>query len=268
MRPQCSSKINPTIFLPPTILNSSTQEWVLRWPGQVVLCVSMITWTRAVVEAISRGPRGLTALEQRLTRQIEGLVQLVRGSLSANARTTLGALLTLDVHSRDVVTQLAAARVDSVEAFEWVSQLRYYWMDGTVRVMQVAANLQYGFEYIGNTGRLVITPLTDRCNQTLMGALAMNLGGSPAGPAGTGKTESCKDLSKALAKQCVVFNCSEGLNADAMGNFFKGLAISGAWACFDEVRLRPPPAPNLSLLYATVYALYSSDRVVEEASSK
>jgi dynein heavy chain, axonemal len=246
--------------------------WYFTAPAQSILLVDQIMWTQncaAAIRGASSNPESLAQFKSFSLRQIDKMVSLVRGELTRLQRTLLGALVVIDVHARDVTTALVAKGVSSLDDFDWTKQLRYYWdadADNCI-VRQTNTRFVYGYEYLGNTERLVITPLTDQCYMTLTGALHLKFGGAPAGPAGTGKTETTKDLAKALANQvgtashcgiervrnlllvvlhnfctccccaihqCVVFNCSDGLDYKMMGRFFSGLAQAGAWSCFDE----------------------------------
>jgi len=142
----------------------------------------------------------------------------------------------LDVHARDIVDGFVRDSILDAKEFEWESQLRFYWdkKKDDIVIRQCTGTFDYCYEYQGLNGRLVITPLTDRCVMTLTTALTFFLGGAPAGPAGTGKTETVKDLAKSLALRCVITNCGENLDFVAMGIIFSGLIQTGFWGCFDE----------------------------------
>jgi dynein heavy chain, axonemal len=223
-------------------------KWLANYPGQIVLSVTQTYWTIETTAALQDAANGNKEALQKYTDHLTGflndIVAMVRGEVPKIVRKTISALCVLDVHSRDTVQDLANAKISSPMDFDWLCQLRYIHIPGgesvetgspaSMKVQMINAERLYAYEYLGNSMRLVITPLTDRCYRTLMGAIHLDYGGAPAGPAGTGKTETVKDLGKAVATQTVVYNCSDTLDYQAMGKFFKGLAGTGAWCCFDE----------------------------------
>ncbi|CAN0161161.1 unnamed protein product [Scytosiphon promiscuus] len=220
-------------------------KWLFDYPAQVVLTGTQIYWTEETEAALEEFEGGQEDAVKRYLGVCNGrlgcLIDLVLGELTREDRTKIISLITLDVHARDVVQKLINDKTEGPAAFLWQQQLRFYWaqtnMDVDIRICDFRC--KYFYEWIGNTGRLVITPLTDRCYITLTMGLRLFLGGAPAGPAGTGKTETTKDLARALALPCYVFNCSDQMNYQTMADIFRGLAQTGAWGCFDEFNRIP-----------------------------
>ncbi|XP_055373642.1 dynein beta chain, ciliary isoform X2 [Condylostylus longicornis] len=218
----------------------SRGKWIFDWPAQTALCCSQICWTSDVNRAFALLEEGYeTAMKdfhKEQISQLNALINLLLGELSPGDRQKIMTICTIDVHCRDVVLKIIQTKVENSMAFQWQSQLRHRW---DTNINDCYANIcdaefLYAYEYLGNTTRLVITPLTDRCYITLTQSLHLVMGGAPAGPAGTGKTETTKDLGRALGVMVYVFNCSEQMDYKSCGNIYKGLAQTGAWGCFDE----------------------------------
>ncbi|CAJ1396873.1 unnamed protein product [Effrenium voratum] len=229
------------------------ETWLDDYCAQLSLLATQVIWTEETTRAFEDMEAGSETAMKDYKRvnddRIEKLIRRVQRESDKELRTKVITIITIDVHSRDVIESFVLQKVNEANDFRWGSQLRFYWTmypPGSNLVSFTPAHQKtcvikicdwatcYAYEYVGNVGRLVITPLTDRCYITLTQALNLCLGGAPAGPAGTGKTETTKDLSRALGLPIVVFNCSDQMTYQTTAQIFMGLAQVGAWGCFDE----------------------------------
>ncbi|XP_047532350.1 dynein heavy chain, cytoplasmic isoform X1 [Vanessa atalanta] len=214
-------------------------DWCDKYQAQIVVLAVQILWSEDVEAALAGG----TEL-QRVLQHVENMLNILADSVLQEQpplrRRKLEHLINEFVHKRTVTRRLIASEVNNCRSFEWLCEMRFYFDPRNNDVLQqltihmANAKFLYGFEYLGVQDRLVQTPLTDRCYLTMTQALEARLGGSPFGPAGTGKTESVKALGNQLGRFVLVFNCDETFDFQAMGRIFVGLCQVGAWGCFDE----------------------------------
>lgn len=162
-------------------------QWLFDWPAQPALCSTQIWWTIEVNQAFDKMEEGYDkAMKEYLDKhikQLKALIILLVGELTPGDRQKIMTICTIDVHARDVVAKMIEQKVEASSAFQWQSQLRHRW-DETLSDCYANicdAQFRYDYEYLGNTPRLVITPLTDRCYITLTQSLHLIMGGAPAG---------------------------------------------------------------------------------------
>jgi len=227
------------LFTSPELNSTQLHEYMTTYPAQIMILASQVVWTDLVRESLEDAGNGLLKLYEYEVRLLSLLAESVLQDLPSLTRKKCEHLITEAVHQRDVISKLIKAEANSPGHYIWLLQMRYSYdpnaeLMSRLRVEMANAVLEYGYEYLGVPDRLVRTPLTDRCFLTLTQALCQRLGGSPYGPAGTGKTESVKALGLQLGRFTLVFCCDDTFDFQAMGRIFLGLCQVGAWGCFDE----------------------------------
>ncbi|KAI0242051.1 dynein heavy chain [Massospora cicadina] len=230
-----------SIYLGPHLDHAAFLAWIQGFPAQLVVLAAQAVWTQTVEASLAQAGAGhLDQPTFLVERGLTLLADAVLTDLEITQRRKCEHLITELVHQRDVIRQLAKHQVRSADDFKWLYQMRFYFNPAAsnplecLTIKMANATFAYGYEYLGVPDRLVQTPLTDRCYLTLTQALESRLGGSPFGPAGTGKTESVKALGVQLGRFVLVFCCDENFDFQAMGRIFVGLCQVGAWGCFDE----------------------------------
>jgi len=246
------------------------RDFVNASASQIALLGVQMIWTNKMTDALERSNHKdrREELERKNKEVTAGLVELSAMCLedfpNTLVRTKVETLVTIQVHQRDLTLEIRdtykAQPSKSIYDIDWMKNTRVYYKpeDQNTIISICDIDFTYSYEFLGVRERLAITPLTDRCYITLSQALGMCYGGAPAGPAGTGKTETTKDLGCTLGIWVVVFNCSPEYNYKSMSKIFKGLCAAGVWGCFDE--FNRISLPTLSVVAAQVESITLAKR--------
>ncbi|CAM5073721.1 unnamed protein product [Eretmochelys imbricata] len=268
--------------LPLHLLVEHWGQLATDFPAQCVLLAEEALWFADVQERLF-GTVCRPGLKLKHRLKLEALAHYVRNYRSSHAgqpgsaqlSTLLGALLTVTVHQRDMLTCLLERKVDSPTAFAWAQLLKYRlvlhpesaraagapiesWAASTpgcwAEILDI--RLHYDYEYVGNCPHLVGSPQLDRSFLGFLLALEEFRCGAALGSHGAGKTATMQHLARVLGRQLVILHCSQQMGLGCLRQHLSGAVQAGAWLLLEAVdQLGPGVMSGFSQLLSDLQML-------------
>ncbi|XP_015173622.1 PREDICTED: dynein heavy chain 7, axonemal-like [Polistes dominula] len=211
-------------------------DWITNVPSMVIICISRIYWTSLVQNCYS--PFNLLLLKtinKKYTELLASLAGRMKNNIIHKEKKLLMSLIIITANHEEIIRLLLEKNVCSSSDFNWLAQMRYYWIENEIKISLYNTTINYGYEYNYYEQYLVNTPLTDRCLRTLMEAYNYHLFGAIIGSVATGKMETIKYLINSLAMPYYILNTNEGFTYKSILNVLKGLISCGTWICLKNL---------------------------------
>ncbi len=150
----------------PDYTNMEQIKWIEKTPSQVTLLTDLIIFCNGVedsLNSIETNPNSMKLLMDKQLKSLNLLIKTVMEPMTEETMAKVMVLIKSETHSRDVIQKLMDEKVVSIDEFQWQSQLKAYWSKekDDCHLNVADAEFWYGYEYLGNGDRIVVTPLTD-----------------------------------------------------------------------------------------------------------
>ncbi|KAF4675877.1 hypothetical protein FOL47_007118 [Perkinsus chesapeaki] len=210
------------------------ESWVEEEPLQAIDCGHEIGWTRRIGDMLHAGETGpLQSYCTELREELDGLLLLLKDpAMPAVARKRLESMAVMVLEHQEATEGLCSA--GDRRDFIWESRIKYVVdADGEVWVTTLGLRQPYGYEYVGEEGRLVMTPRTLKCFQSVFLSMASFCGTLLSGPSGKGSL--VRDISRAMGRPVVAIACTEAMSYATVGRALKGMAGTGALCLLKDI---------------------------------
>ncbi|XP_014599968.1 PREDICTED: dynein heavy chain 7, axonemal-like [Polistes canadensis] len=211
-------------------------DWITNVPSMVIICISRIYWTSLVQSCYS--PFNLLLLKtinKKYSELLASLADRMKSNIMHEEKKLLMSLIIITANHEEIIRLLLEKNICSSSDFNWLVQMRYYWIENEIKISLYNTTINYGYEYNYYEQYLVNTPLTDRCLRTLMEAYNYHLFGAIIGSVATGKMETIKYLINSLAMPYYILNTNERFTYKSILNVLKGLISCGTWVCLKNL---------------------------------